>query len=105
MTGWDVLTCLAPPLPSSAPSYDHPVPSCQPVYCPQLFVVDGAVIPAGRPRAGSKVFVNCEIGWNLVGPAEAWCLEDGSYDVYEVGPCIKTTFVRWVTRWFRFKNL
>ena len=94
ITGYQRVTCLKPLSPEELPQYDKKPGSCEPVYCPQLFVVDGAVIPEGRPRAGKRVFVNCEIGWNLAGPSEAWCQEDGTYNQYAVGPCIKTTFNR-----------
>ena len=61
-TGFSSATCLPPSTPGAEPQYHRPLGSCKPVYCPQLFVVDGAVLPEGRPRAGQKVFVNCEIG-------------------------------------------
>ena len=75
-------------------TYDKDIPSCEPVRCPVLTVVDGAVLPEGRPKAGEKVFVNCEIGWILVGPEKAYCQNDGTYDVYQLGPCVKATFNR-----------
>ena len=93
ITGYSTVTCVDQPAPH-LPKFDKELGTCQPVYCPQLFVEDGAVFPEGRPRAGQKVFVNCEIGWNLAGPSEARCQNDGTYTEHYLGPCVKTTFNR-----------
>ncbi|KAL5266169.1 hypothetical protein ACHWQZ_G006725 [Mnemiopsis leidyi] len=94
ITGYSTVTCMKSDSPQELPQFDKELGTCQPVFCPQLFVEDGAVLPEGRPRAGKKVFVNCEIGWNLVGPGEAWCRNDGTYTEYHLGPCVKTSFNR-----------
>ena len=81
LVGHGSLTC------QSTGAWSHRLPACEPVHCPEPGVPHASVHVFGLPSGASfnytfgvVVYFVCDDGFDVVGPTENLCLDDGTWD-------------------------
>jgi len=81
LVGHNSLTC------QSTGAWSHRLPVCEPVHCPEPGVSHATVRVFGLPSGASfnftfgvVVYFVCDDGFEIVGPRENLCLDDGTWD-------------------------